>query len=116
MSSRSERIDALPPELRERLRHRLTGRSGRSTGIPHADRAAPLPLSFAQQRLWFLDKFEPGSAEYNSGLALRLTGRLDEAALLTALRVLAERHESLRTTFAENEGAATQVVHPTGEI
>jgi amino acid adenylation domain-containing protein len=58
-----------------------------------------LPASFAQQRLWFLDQFEGAGAVYNVPFATRLRGQLDVAALKRALNVLAERHESLRTTF-----------------
>ncbi|WP_285761097.1 non-ribosomal peptide synthetase [Nocardiopsis ansamitocini] len=74
-------------------------------------RGADLPLSAAQRRLWFLDQYEPGSAEYNSGAALRLAGPLDRAALDAALAELVGRHESLRTTFEEREGRPVQVVH-----
>ena len=84
--------------------------------IPRADRGAPLPLSPAQQRLWFLHQFQSGDASYHSGSVLRLTGRLDEAALAGALRDLAARHESLRTTFDEVDGIANQIVHEPGEI
>ncbi|KFU81851.1 non-ribosomal peptide synthase domain TIGR01720/amino acid adenylation domain-containing protein [Amycolatopsis lurida] len=70
------------------------------------------PLSFAQQRLWFLDEFEPGSAEYVSPTALRLRGELDTGALNRALTTLVARHESLRTTFATVDGRGVQVIHP----
>ncbi|WP_079086127.1 non-ribosomal peptide synthetase, partial [Streptomyces silvensis] len=80
--------------------------------IPAADHGTAPPLSYAQQRLWFLDRFEPGSTEYTTLSVLRLRGSLDEAALRTALDGLVARHEALRTTFAEDEGRARQVVHP----
>ncbi|MEU7788012.1 non-ribosomal peptide synthase/polyketide synthase [Amycolatopsis sp. NPDC049159] len=70
------------------------------------------PLSFAQQRLWFLDEFEPGSTEYVSPTALRLRGELDTAALDRAFTALVARHESLRTTFATVDGHGVQIVHP----
>ncbi|MBB5857515.1 non-ribosomal peptide synthase/polyketide synthase [Amycolatopsis umgeniensis] len=70
------------------------------------------PLSFAQQRLWFLDEFEPGSTEYVSPTALRLRGDLDPGALNRALTALVARHESLRTTFATVDGRGVQVIHP----
>jgi len=79
--------------------------------IPVVDRDGDLPLSFAQQRLWFLDDFEPGSVEYLSPAALRLRGRLDVDALGAALTGLVARHESLRTTFEERDGRGVQVVH-----
>ncbi|HKN51653.1 MAG TPA: amino acid adenylation domain-containing protein, partial [Amycolatopsis sp.] len=79
--------------------------------IPAVDRDGVLPLSFAQQRLWFLDEFEPGSTEYSSPMALRLRGALDVGALKRALTALVARHESLRTTFDTIDGHGVQVVH-----
>ncbi|MEV1178204.1 amino acid adenylation domain-containing protein, partial [Nonomuraea sp. NPDC049784] len=75
-------------------------------------RDTPLPLSFAQQRLWFLDQMEPGSSEYNAPLALRLSGFLDVPALRAALDVIVERHEVLRTRFVAVDGVAHQVIDP----
>ncbi len=115
-SSRQDRIDALPAHLRARLRERLAGRTARADVIPRADREAPLPLSPAQQRLWFLHQFQSGDASYHSGSVLRLTGRLDVSALTAALRDLQARHESLRTTFDEVDGVGRQVVHEPGEL
>ncbi|WP_199443117.1 non-ribosomal peptide synthase/polyketide synthase [Umezawaea beigongshangensis] len=115
-SSRQDRIAALPAHLQDALRRRLAGAAGRSDAIPAADRGRPLPLSFSQQRLWFLDQFRPGDPEYNSALALRLLGPLDVPALTAALRQLVARHESLRTTFDEADGDAVQVVHPPHEV
>ncbi|HEY0736592.1 MAG TPA: amino acid adenylation domain-containing protein, partial [Herpetosiphonaceae bacterium] len=63
------------------------------------ERDQALPLSFAQQRLWFLDQLTPHSAAYNVPLALRLHGALDVAALQSSLNALVARHEALRTTF-----------------
>ncbi|MEV0505694.1 condensation domain-containing protein, partial [Streptomyces spectabilis] len=80
--------------------------------IPAVDPDAAAPLSYAQQRLWFLDRFEPGSTEYTTVSALRLRGALDEPALRTALDGLVARHEALRTTFAEQDGRARQIVGP----
>ncbi|WP_239571871.1 non-ribosomal peptide synthetase, partial [Streptomyces sp. G44] len=80
--------------------------------IPAADPDTPAPLSYAQQRLWFLDRFEPGSTEFTTLSVLRLRGPLDHAALRTALDGLVTRHEALRTTFAEHDGRARQIVHP----
>ncbi|HEV2733435.1 MAG TPA: amino acid adenylation domain-containing protein, partial [Longimicrobiaceae bacterium] len=77
-------------------------------------RGGGLPLSFAQQRLWFIDQLQPGSAAYNVPAALRIHGPLDAAALERALGELVRRHEALRTTFAAPGGRAVQVIHPAG--
>ena len=69
------------------------------------------PLSFAQQRLWFLDRLLPASAMYNVPLALRLVGALDAGALDRAFAAIARRHEVLRTTFSEHQGTAVQKIH-----
>ncbi|MDQ4105186.1 MAG: condensation domain-containing protein, partial [Actinomycetota bacterium] len=82
------------------------------SSIPVLPREGDLPLSFAQQRLWFLNQFEPDSAEYITPTALRFRGQLDVDALTTALTGLVARHESLRTTFDSVDGHGVQVVHP----
>jgi amino acid adenylation domain-containing protein len=69
-----------------------------------------LPLSFAQQRLWFIDQLFPQSAAYNLPSALRLEGALDLAALQRSFNEIIRRHESLRTTFSQGNGRAVQVV------
>jgi amino acid adenylation domain-containing protein len=71
-----------------------------------------IPLSYAQRRLWFIDQLEGGSAEYNMPQALRLRGKLDLAALQHAVDTIVERHESLRTHFAEIEGEPVQIIEP----
>ncbi|HZH31547.1 MAG TPA: amino acid adenylation domain-containing protein [Pyrinomonadaceae bacterium] len=74
--------------------------------------AAPkkYPLSFAQQRLWFLDRLEPGNSFYNIPLALSFNGRLDVEALARTLDELVRRHEVFRTTFADDGGTPVQLV------
>ncbi|MGH8965630.1 MAG: condensation domain-containing protein, partial [Actinomycetes bacterium] len=88
-----------------------TGDAGALSAIPLVPRDGGLPLSFAQQRLWFLDQFEPDSNEYITPLAVRLRGALDVDALNAALTSLVARHESLRTTFESVDGRGVQVVH-----
>jgi amino acid adenylation domain-containing protein len=70
------------------------------------------PASCSQQRLWFLDHLQPGSAAYNLPRAVRLEGPLDAALLERALAEVVARHEALRTTFASEDGVAVQVVAP----
>ena len=70
------------------------------------------PLSFAQQRLWFLDQLEPGSTVYNVAGAVRLREMLDVAALEQSIHEIIGRHESLRTTFAMLEGEPVQIIAP----
>ncbi|MEO8429879.1 MAG: amino acid adenylation domain-containing protein [Acidobacteriota bacterium] len=69
-------------------------------------------LSFAQQRLWFLDQLEPGNASYATSRAIRLTGNLDLRALVSAFGSIVQRHESLRTRFGVVEGRPVQVIAP----
>ncbi|MEU9282995.1 amino acid adenylation domain-containing protein, partial [Streptomyces sp. NPDC048341] len=95
---------------------RLVESAGVSGGVVLARRERPerVPLSFAQQRMWFLNRMEGGDAEgaaaYNLPFALRLSGRLDVAALEAALGDVADRHESLRTVFPDVEGVPYQRV------
>ncbi|HYG63964.1 MAG TPA: amino acid adenylation domain-containing protein, partial [Thermoanaerobaculia bacterium] len=76
------------------------------------DTAEPLPLSFAQQRLWFLDQMHPGDSSYNLPVVLRLDGPLDPGCLESALTEVVRRHESLRTTFPARAGEPYQLIHP----
>ncbi|MFE7466679.1 amino acid adenylation domain-containing protein, partial [Streptomyces sp. NPDC057499] len=79
--------------------------------------ADPLPLSYAQERLWFLDAFTPGGNEYNVVTTLRLLGALDTDALRAAVTALVARHEALRTTFGTADGrGGTQRVHATTAV
>jgi amino acid adenylation domain-containing protein len=93
--------------------------AGGPSAAPPLERAprdrAP-PLSFAQQRLWFLDQLEPGTPYYNMPAPLALSGSIDAAALRGALEALVRRHESLRTTFALVDGEPVQVISPEAGI
>src|SRR5215213_4726223 len=80
------------------------------------ERDGVLPLSFAQQRLWFLDQLEPASALYNLPQVVQLNGALDVAALENSLNELVRRHESLRTCFVDNGGEPGQVILPPHHI
>ncbi|MCA1694106.1 MAG: condensation domain-containing protein, partial [Actinobacteria bacterium] len=84
--------------------------------IPVISRTNELPLSFAQQRLWFLYQFDPDSSEYITPSALRLQGALDVPVLARALTALVARHESLRTTFESVDGRGIQVIHPPTDV
>ncbi|WP_442940787.1 non-ribosomal peptide synthase/polyketide synthase [Nostoc sp.] len=77
--------------------------------LPRAENAE-LSLSYAQQRLWFLDQLQPNSALYNIPIALRLAGTLNVAALEESLREIIYRHEALRTNFVTVDGKASQVI------
>jgi amino acid adenylation domain-containing protein/FkbM family methyltransferase len=84
--------------------------------ISPAGRDRRLPLSFAQERLWFLNQLEPNSFVYNCPCALSLTGPLDLQVFEQTLNEIVRRHESLRTTFAEQNGEPFQVIHPAQPI
>ena len=99
------RIEALRSGGAARPRRHRAGAAGR-----------PLPPSFAQQRLWLVDRLEPGSAAYNIPHALRLRGGLDAGALRASLDELVRRHEALRTTFAERGGEPVQVIRPPAPV
>ncbi|MFP2934407.1 condensation domain-containing protein, partial [Pyxidicoccus sp. 3LG] len=97
--------------LAQRLDFALQGGEGVSLPpLTRAPRTDALPLSFAQQRLWFLHQLEPASTAYHMPAALRLTGPLDASALQRALFELVRRHESLRTSFKSVENTPVQIV------
>jgi amino acid adenylation domain-containing protein len=90
-------------------------RSGAGLVVPPLEpvgRDGPMPASFAQQRLWFLDQLDPGSPMYNIPAEVRLTGTLDRNALGRAFTELVRRQESLRTTFASQDGLPVQTIAP----
>src|SRR5487761_1170347 len=76
--------------------------------IPRISQGEPLPLSFAQQRLWFLQQLEPGSPLYTIPVAWRLSGHIQFASLERSLATIVQRHESLRTVFLTQDGEPRQ--------
>ncbi|MFF7587985.1 amino acid adenylation domain-containing protein [Kitasatospora purpeofusca] len=109
------------PRLADALRARLASArrtAARSTpAIPaRPDGDAPAPLSAAQARLWFLTQLDPGSTAYQIPVALHLHGPLDRAALLGAVRDLAERHQVLRSLVVETDGEPTTVLGPADAV
>ncbi len=98
-------LDSALSRLRERTAKTVTG-------VTRVPRDRPLELSFAQQRLWFLDRLMPGSAFYNFGTAARVRGPLDTEVLGRALSRITARHETLRTVFTEDAGVPAAVVLP----
>jgi amino acid adenylation domain-containing protein/non-ribosomal peptide synthase protein (TIGR01720 family) len=104
--------------LSERIENARRGMSESplSPPIRPSIRDGELPLSFAQQRLWFLNQLEPESPGYNMPSATRLQGQLNVAALEQSLNTLIQRHESLRTTFALANGQPAQIIAPTANL
>ena len=91
-------------------------RDGMPPPMERVERDRTFPLSFAQQRLWFLDQVEPDTATYNIPAAVRLKGHLDIAALEQSINALIERHEVLRSTFTAVEGQPLQTIHPPSSL
>lgn len=92
------------------LEKRLRGEGAKLNAIPRRATPEPAPLSFAQERLWFLNQLHPESSAYNMHEALRLRGPLDIEALQRAVNGVVQRHESLRTTFRAVNGQVRQAV------
>src|SRR6185295_11614237 len=92
------------------------GRPATQLGEPisRQTRDAQIPLSYAQQRLWFLQQLEPDSVAYNLHWAVQMDGPLDQPALAAALSHLLARHEALRTSFPTQAGQPQQLIHPPG--
>ncbi|MCP3166615.1 non-ribosomal peptide synthetase [Myxococcus qinghaiensis] len=115
-----KRLAGLSPEKRELVLKKLreqqkTAAPAPTQGPPpilRAPRTEPLPLSYPQRRLWFLDQFEPGTPAYNIPEFVRLRGPLQVEALTRGLAEVVHRHEVLRTTFAAVAGEPTQHVVP----
>jgi amino acid adenylation domain-containing protein len=109
----SKAIAGLDPRKRELLAQLLKESHldvSRAVILPAPRTGGAYPLSFAQERLWFLDRLWPGDAAYNLPSAMRLAGDLDLGALARTLVAIVRRHETLRTRFVEREGRPFQVV------
>ncbi|WP_338855634.1 amino acid adenylation domain-containing protein [Gordonia hongkongensis] len=107
-------FEAPTPRL---LAERLGDRSG---GLPPIAAVSPrpdrIPLSYAQQRMWFINRFDPTLATYNIPAVMRLTGDLDPAALGAAIADVVARHDILRTTYPETGGQPVQLIAPVADI
>lgn len=112
----ARRFIALPVAARSKFLQALAAKGIDFSRLPivPAPTEGMLPLSFAQQRLWFLDQMEPGNTAYHIPAMLRLNGRLDRAALQASLNALVARHVALRTTFgntAVGDAQPEQIIH-----
>jgi acyl carrier protein len=113
----SPTVASLSDSLRDSFASRISQicSSEQKLEAPPIDRAPPgpkLPLSFAQQRLWFLDRLQPGNPAYNSPAPVRLKGAIDVTALERSFQAVINRHEALRTTFSAVEGRPIQLIIP----
>jgi amino acid adenylation domain-containing protein/thioester reductase-like protein len=115
MSNLLKQVANLSPEKRELLLQRLN-KEGRNHSQPQIKRqnreSNSFPLSFAQERLWFLNQLEPDSSAYNIPTAVRLKGSLNVMVLAQSLNEVIQCHEALRTTFATMAGQPVQVISP----
>src|ERR1051326_2007021 len=110
LQRRSELSSAKQALLEKRRRRESIGALPASTAIVHEPERGHTPLSFAQQRFWFLQQLEPESSVYNEPIAFKLAGRLDITALERAAREIMCRHEVLRSTYAMTGGQVIQEI------
>jgi amino acid adenylation domain-containing protein len=113
--SLEKRISGLTPERRALLEKLLQERTNGSSGpkpIPSRNPGQPIPLSYAQERLWFLDQLLPGNTLYNINSTYPIHEPVDAAILESSLNEIVRRHESLRTTFRSVNGEPYQIVSP----
>lgn len=112
------RLAALPPEKQQDLFEKLgaLGASRSQPPLAWRRRTGPAPASFAQERLWVLDRLTPGRATYNIPYALRIDGSLNVGALERSLNAVVLRHEVLRTTFPDTGGVPIQRIAPHAEV
>src|SRR6266436_782125 len=112
LASRRGALSALKQQELERLLNRSVAEESPARMIPARPADEPAPLSFAQERLWFLYQLEPESSAYNVCFPLRITGRLNLAALNQSINEAVRDHESLRTTFGAVDGRPVQNINP----
>jgi len=111
MTSLTSRLAALSPEKRALLERRLMAQARRPEDvIVRRPGGEPVPLSFSQQRLWFLDQLDPGAPTYNAVVAMQVEGAVDVGRLTEALDVVIARHEALRTVIRVDGEEPRQVV------
>jgi amino acid adenylation domain-containing protein len=116
MSNYLQILSTLTPEQRELFERRLKEKGltlPQSSTIPRRNQTENIPLSFAQQRLWFIQQLEPDSYIYNVPCVLKMQGNLQISALEAAINELRKRHETLRTYFTTNsENQPIQIIEP----
>lgn len=115
MAELDQRIASLSPEKRTLLEQRLLDRrkdNAAASLIPRRSTQEHIPLSFSQERLWFLAQLEPGQTTYNEASAYRFVGEINRDALTGALDTIVQRHEILRTTYRAEQGVPVQIINP----
>jgi amino acid adenylation domain-containing protein len=110
--SLASRIEELSPKKRAIFEKLAAASSHTAPVLSRRDGSAPAPLSFAQQRLWFLDQLMPGTALFNMSSAYTIADEVDERVLGRAVNEVVRRHESLRTTFKTVNGEPVQDIRP----
>ena len=110
------RLAGLSPEKLAALRENIRRQKPHNEHISRVDRGAEIPLSYAQERLWFLEQLEPHTPLYNIPASYRVQTELNLRALEASLSEIVRRHEALRTTFAVAGGKPVQVIHPAAPV
>src|SRR4028119_956831 len=105
------KLEKAPDEFWQSIKT-VIGLQNQAPPLQPISRNTDLPLSFSQERLWFLNQLKPDSSSHNIPLALGITGSLDVPALEQSLNEILQRHETLRTTFTTVDGQPVQVIHP----
>src|SRR5579872_2462895 len=125
MNEIAQRIASLSSDKRRLLDLKLKGDALRPDlqrsrpewlAITPASREGPLPLSYAQERLWLLDQLDPGNFIYNMAGAIRITGELQIDALERTLSEIVARHEVFRTRFASGRNGPVQIIDPANGV